>query len=326
MPEDMRPTPSQKPHKVNKLTESCEEIRELYVKLLESLIFNNDESEVESMNMKTNDDFRMFIQDLVNIARTLCMDPCINVVLATCKLIKEMSKKFGKDLLFYFNSILSRAVYYPLTHKQSKLRLAALDCLEQLLYCSPYKKNVEIMEQLIGFRDPNIVPIKDFYEPTTKLNYLALLISDPSIQVVKRFYEMITNWLLYLEDRFDHEARLIPYLLSGLFDPSEEICLYTCERLELIGLQYEIDNEKEIREDRQYSIDSPWINYCTSVTEIEGKVFVEFDRICITISPCAEDRTLGQDYSCASILDATLKISARSMTALKTVLKCESAI
>lgn len=272
LPEDIRPTPSQKPHKVNRLTEDSEEIRVLYIKLLESLVFNLDEDDLNTDNyntIKSNDDFRMFIQDIVNITRTLCMDPCTAVVLESCYFMKKMCIKFGKDLLFFFNSILSRAIYYPLTHKQSKMRLAALECLDVLMYCSPFKKNVEIMEQLIGFRDPNLVPIKDFYEPSTKLNYMALLISDPSNQVVKKFFEVITNWLIKLEDRFDHEARLVPYVLSGLFNSNEEISIYVAQRMEEIGKQYEIDNEKEIREDRQYAIDSPWVKLC-SKTEIDS--------------------------------------------------------
>ena len=34
------------------------------------------------------------------------------------------------------------------------------------------------MEILIGFRDPNTVAIKEFYEFCTKLNYFAILIND----------------------------------------------------------------------------------------------------------------------------------------------------
>jgi hypothetical protein len=259
LPDDMRPIPSQKPHKISKVTENSEEIRILYVKLLESLIFfQNDNSQLNV----DKDDFRIFIQDIVNITRTLCMDPCSNIVLEICNFLRQLSIKFGKDLLFHFNSMLSRALFYPLTHKHSKLRLAAIDALQALMYCSPSKKNVEIMEQMIGFRDPNLVPIKDFYEPSTKLNYMALLISDSSFQVRKRFYECISTWLIELEDRFDHESRLIPYILSGLFDENEDICLYVFERLEMIGAQYEIDNEKDIREDRQFGIDAKWTIFC----------------------------------------------------------------
>ena len=40
LPEDIRPTPSQNPHKVIKVNEQIEEIRILYIKLLETIISN----------------------------------------------------------------------------------------------------------------------------------------------------------------------------------------------------------------------------------------------------------------------------------------------
>ena len=179
LPEDIKPTPSQNPMKIIKVTESVEEIRVLYVKLVETII-NHD-----NVN---KDDFRLFVQDIVNITRTLCMDPAPNIVFCACGLTKNLAENFGKDLLFYFNSILSRGLLYALAHKQAKLRVAGLEAMDKLMYCSPYKKNVEILEQLIGFRDPNVVPIKDFYEPSTKFNYMAFLSSDKNTSVLMKFY------------------------------------------------------------------------------------------------------------------------------------------
>jgi hypothetical protein len=233
-----------------KLTESSEEIRMLYIKLMETIIFQEYD----------HDDIRLFIQDIVNIGRTMCMDPCTAIVIEACSFVKNMTIKL-KELLFYFNAILARGLFYALTHKQSKVRLSALDALEVLMTCSPNKMNVEIMENLIGFNDPNLVPIKDFYEPTTRLNYLALLVADSSAAVVKRFFEMITKWLLDLPDKYDHESRLVPYLLSGFFIDNEDVNMYVNERFEEIGKQYEKDYEKDIREDRQYGIDSKWAKY-----------------------------------------------------------------
>jgi hypothetical protein len=251
LPEDIRPRPSQKPHVLAQLTETSEEVRMLYIKLMESLVFQEYD----------NDDIRLFVQDVVNIARTMCMDPCVSIVVEACGFVKNLTIKL-KELLFYFNAILARGLLYPLTHKQSKLRLSALDALEVLMTCSPNKMNVEIMENLIGFNDPNLVPIKDFYEPSTRLNYLALLVGDPSQAVVKRFFEMITKWLLELTDKYDHESRLMPYLLTGFFIQNEDINIYVMERFDEIGKQYEIDYEKDIREDRQFGIDAKWTEFC----------------------------------------------------------------
>ena len=252
MPEDIRPTPSQNPQKIIKVTENIEEIRILYLKLLEAII-NHDNS--------TKDDFRLFVQDIVNITRTLCMDPAPNVVIIACNFCKILAENFGKDLLYYFNSILSRGILYALSHKQAKLRIAALEALDKLMYCSPYKKNVEIMEQLIGFRDPNVVPIKDFYEPTTKFNYLAFLSADTNQSVLIKFYDVIFDWLLNTEDRVDHESRLIPYVLTGLFNKNEIVANYVLEKFIEMGELHEKTNAKDYREQKEYGVDAPWIKY-----------------------------------------------------------------
>lgn len=52
------------------------------------------------------------------------------------------------------------------------------------------------MEILIGFRDPNLVAIKDFYEYTTKINYFALLINDPKTSVRDMFIRCLGDWFL----------------------------------------------------------------------------------------------------------------------------------
>ena len=252
MPEDIRPTPSQNPQKVIKVTENIEEIRILYLKLLETIICHEN---------AVKDDFRLFVQDVVNITRTLCMDPAPNVVLVACNFCKTLAVTFGQELLFYFNSILSRGILYALSHKQAKLRLAALDALDKLMYCSPNKKNVEIMEQLIGFRDPNIVPIKDFYEPSTKFNYLAFLSSDANQGVLLKFYEVIFDWLLNTEDRIDHESRLIPYVLTGLFNKNEVVANFVLEKFKEMGELHEKTNAKDYREQKEYGVDAQWIKY-----------------------------------------------------------------
>lgn len=250
LPEDIRPTPSQKPHKIVNLTETCEEIRVLYLSILES-IFINDNIDL--------DDYDNFINDIVNILRCLVMDPSVIVIKKSCELIKFFAIKF-KSKLYYFNSILGRSLFLPLCSKQSKIKILGLEAIDSLMECSPFKKNFEILEGLIGFSDPNLVPIKDFYEPSTKFNYFAMLIRDGNFLVRKKFLEMISNWLIYKEDRYDFESRVLPYLLTGLFDENEEVAIFTLGKLEEIGRKQEKDNEKDMREEVQYGIDSKWTN------------------------------------------------------------------
>ena len=92
-----------------------------------------------------------------------------------------------------------------------------------MAYNGTWKFSYEIFENLVGFRDPNSVPIKEFYEPSTRLNYLATFVNDKSLAVRIAFYKCIGNWLLMLPDRKDHEGRIFPYMLTSLNDENEDI-------------------------------------------------------------------------------------------------------
>ena len=79
------------------------------------------------------------------------------------------------------------------------------------------------MEMLIGFKDPNSVPIKAFYESMHNVNYLAALQGDSKDNLRELFYRQIGDWITRLPDRYDHHARLVPYILTGVFDKNAEI-------------------------------------------------------------------------------------------------------
>lgn len=64
--------------------------------------------------------------------------------------------------------------------------------------------------------------------------------------------------LTRLPDKVDHEGRLFPYVLSGLFDKSEEIQLSVFEILEELGQQYEEEYEEKLRDYKQLGIAPEW--------------------------------------------------------------------
>jgi len=185
------------------------------------------------------------------------MDPCADVQIKACQVISLFCKTF-KELLLHFSELLARAILLPLVNKRSKVRLAALEALGQILYCGVWKYNNNIMEILVGFRDPNVVPIRDFFEYTTKINYFAMLIKDPKTTVREFFIRCLGDWLIDLPDRYDHEPRLVPYIVSGLFDPDDEIKISTYEIIEEIGAQQEREREKDFRDIKQFGYDAEW--------------------------------------------------------------------
>lgn len=113
---------------------------------------------------------------------------------------------------------MARGLLLPLVNKKSKVKMAALNSLGQVLLCGVWKHNAFIMEMLIGFKDPNSVPIKAFYEYMHNVNYLAMLQSNAKDSLRELFYRQIGDWIVRLPDRYDHHPRLVPYILTGVFD------------------------------------------------------------------------------------------------------------
>lgn len=247
VPEVMRPNPSQKPQVLKSPPEASEEIRAIIAELVGELV-----------NMTPPEQFLPCLDELVTILRALAMDPAgAAVITQACRSISELCRAAPK-LLLHYSEQLARSLFTALTHKHWKVRCAGLEALGQVFYTGVFKYNSVILEALTGFRDPNSVPIKDFYEPTTKLNYLAMFVTDRSVHVREMFYRVISDLLINLPDKYDLEPRLIPYLLSGLFDPIPEIRDLTFEQIEEIGQVYEDEKEKDIREIRQFGYQDPW--------------------------------------------------------------------
>ena len=71
-------------------------------------------------------------------------------------------------------------------------------------------------------------------------------------------FETLAYWLLRVPDHVDHEPHIFPYILSGLFDENVDIALETFWLLEACGTAYEVENEKDLREKRQYGLDGDW--------------------------------------------------------------------
>jgi len=87
----------------------------------------------------------------------------------------------------------------------------------------------------MAWRDPNIVPLSDFFDPKIKLNYLARLSADKKDSVRKAFITQLGEWFTQLKDKWDHDRRVLPYLITGLFDTNEEIQVITRDFLALRG-------------------------------------------------------------------------------------------
>jgi hypothetical protein len=133
--------------------------------------------------------------------RALAMDPCPEVQKAACQNISQFARN-NREILLHFSETLARSLLLSLVSKKSKVRIAGIEALGQVLYCGCWKYNAAIMEMLVGYRDPNYVPIKDFYEASHKINYFALLINDPRVAVREMFIRSLGDWISHLPDKY----------------------------------------------------------------------------------------------------------------------------
>jgi hypothetical protein len=62
------------------------------------------------------------------------------------------------------------------------------------------------------------------------------------------FYKTMGDMLLRLPDKIDHEGRIFPYLISGLFDPNDGIKQLCFDIVESLGENYEEEYEEKLRE------------------------------------------------------------------------------
>jgi len=190
---------------------------------------------------------RAYIDVMCNICRALCMDAAGAVIIEGTMAIRAFSLS-GGNMLIHFCEVMGRSLFTAMVHKHAKVRCAGLNALFDVMTTGIWKTSVEIIHHMVGFRDPNIVPIKDFYEPTHKINYLALFVSDRSTVARTCFYKTIGDLLTRLPDKVDHEGRLFPYLISGLFDTNEDIQLTVFEILENLGQGFEEEYEEKLRD------------------------------------------------------------------------------
>jgi hypothetical protein len=225
--EKMKPIPNQKAQVVIDPPEKSETVRQCLAEIM-TIIVSSTLFEC----------LRPYVHNIVNICRALCMDPYGEVIMEGTVALAEFCKTGGEQLIHFCESM-GRSLFTSFVHRHAKVRIAGLRALFHVLTTGIWKTSVHVFEHLIGFRDPNVVPIKEFYEPSTKVNYFAMFIVDRSIACRKFFYQTMGKLLMDLPDRVDHEGRVFPYLISGLYDPLDEIRKLAFEIIEEIGQRHE---------------------------------------------------------------------------------------
>ena len=67
------------------------------------------------------------------------------------------------------------------------------------------------------------------------------------------------EWFTELKDRWDHDRRILPYIIAGLFDPNQEIAVIARDFVQKRGTQHSEEKEKEFRERLQLGYKEQWL-------------------------------------------------------------------
>lgn len=159
----------------------------------------------------------------------------------------------------YFAVALSRAILPVLRHRHAKVRAAAVSCIRATIAVPDADKckgaGTEAIMDLVGFREENNLSVASFYVSEVRVNYLAELVVDKSVAVRENLVVLLTVLLTSIGDRYDHQNRLLPYLLDLLCDDTPSVADAALKCLKYCGQQYEEEHGDDIIEKRQYGID-----------------------------------------------------------------------
>lgn len=133
-------------------------------------------------------------------------------------------------------------------HRHARVRSAAVDALRYIIPCGA----AEAIRELAAFRESNVIDMNAFYHGETRVNYFAKLVGDGNNRVRRKYYDMLSDWMTNLPERYDYETLMMPYLLSGLFDATNEIQQKCLETVNSIGAEYERNNEDKLKDQMDY--------------------------------------------------------------------------
>eukprot|EP00984_Skeletonema_dohrnii_P004249 scaffold1500_cov106-Skeletonema_dohrnii-CCMP3373.AAC.6 len=203
-----------------------------------------------------------YYSELIMALQTSLKDPFPEVKIAASHLLAQLLRIPQLELgAKYFATGLARAVLPNCRNRNTAVVVAAMDLLEASIVVPDRAKQKgagsAAIADLVGFKADNSIPIAAFYDSqyAVSVNILAELSSHKNSRVRLRCCKMLQSLLIDLPDRYDHEQRLLPYVLLFINDTVIEVTNAALECIDKCGEQYERDHSDEIIERRQFGVD-----------------------------------------------------------------------
>lgn len=201
-----------------------------------------------------------YFHEIIMYLQLQLRDPYPELKMEACNAIEYLAyqEEYVSGMKF-FSVALIRSILPVLRHRHAKVRVSAVTCLKGCMIVPDRAKckgsGTEAIVDLVGFREENVLQVAAFYTSQIQINYLAELAIDKSVLVREKVADMLHCFLTELGDRYDHQNRLLPYLLDLLTDDTETVSNIAINCLHKCGQQYEDEHPKDIIENRQYGVD-----------------------------------------------------------------------
>ena len=237
------------------LIEPNEDIRLELCKLFECLVRGMIEAGAERI-------LDAYYSDIIISIQPYLQDAYPDLRVEACNLLAQLLRipqwEHGSK---YFAMGLARSALLGCRQRNVNVVIASIGLFESSV-CVPDRARRKgagsaAIADLVGYREENVIPISAFYDSkcSVSINTLAELASHKNHRVRLRCCEMLSFMMIYLPDRYDHQQRLLPYVLSFIVDDMSAIRQAALDCMEKCGLQYERDNPDDIIERRQFGID-----------------------------------------------------------------------
>lgn len=235
------------------MVEKSEEVRLQLCHLLRIVI-------QRAIILKSSALLQPYFQESILMLQYQLFDPYPAIKIEICAVLELLATANEFNIgMKYFAVGLIRSLLGLLQHRQAKVRIAVISAIHACILIPDKAKRKgagsEAIRDLVGFHDGNTISIASFYTSSTTVNYLASITSDSSVAVRERVVRMLTDLLTILPDCYDHQTRLLPYLLDLLIDESPIVAKATLCGLISCGEKYETEHADDIIEKKQFAID-----------------------------------------------------------------------
>ncbi|CAG9767080.1 unnamed protein product [Ceutorhynchus assimilis] len=204
------------------LIETSEEVRLQMVQLLRAIIIKYS----NTIQLKP------FLNDSTIVLCETVKDKYPAIKELSCQTIISLAKALPKDFHLQSETLL-KPVLSCFTHQRYKIRVEAIKAVGEIIMHSTYK----------GV-DEAVVP-------------MAEKLFDQIPTVRQAVAQEASRWLLEHRDRYSYFHKMLPLILTGLNDEVENTRQEAHYLWEKIGLQYQKENEKDLKDKLDYLLELP---------------------------------------------------------------------